>query len=196
MMATSFIVEVSFRWRCRQSYEESDGLEGERNDLVALVIGGQRHHGQLDVHAELELGRVILGQPAFDADHVLELHQADAERDEVLTDRALIRRAGREALRRPRDEGATPGQQHVRHLPGAALGAALLDGKGGGSALAAGASNEVGILVGPGRDLRRERYLLCRHTVDDNRKWRSRLERTGAVVQPAAGLGRLCAWRR
>jgi len=96
--------------------------------------------------------------------------QSAAERDEVLTDRALVRCARREALRRPRDEGATARQQHVRHLPGAALGAALLDGKGGGSALAAGASNELGILVGPGRDLRRERYLLCRHIVDDNRK--------------------------
>ena len=32
-----------------------------------------------------QLGRIVLGEPALDADHVVELHQADAERDEVLT---------------------------------------------------------------------------------------------------------------
>ena len=84
-----------------------------------------------------ELRRVVLGEPALDADHVVELHQADAERDEVLTRRALVRRARREALRRPRDEGAAPRQQHVGHLAGAALRAALLDGEGGGRTTAA-----------------------------------------------------------
>src|SRR6476620_12374012 len=123
-----------------------------------------------DLLAELELGRVVLGEPALDADHVVELHQADAERDEVLTRRALVWQPRGKALRRPRDEGAAPRQQHVRHFACAALRAALLDGKGGGPAVTAGASDELGVLVGPGRDLRRERDLLCRHAVDDNRK--------------------------
>src|SRR6476619_3811956 len=159
MMATSFVIDVSSLNR----------LEGERDDLVAVLVGGERDHGQLDLLAELELRRVVLGQPALDADHCVlpqaELHQADAERDEVLTRRAFVRCAGREALGGPRDEGAAPRQEHLGHLPGAALGAALLDGEGGGPALAAGASDELWILVGPGRDLRRERYLLCRHVV-------------------------------
>src|SRR2546423_3391587 len=116
MMATSFMLAVSFRRRCRQSYERSDGLEGERDDLVAFLVGGERHHGQLDVLAELQLGRIVLGEPTLDADHVIELHQTDTERDEVLTGRALVRGTWREALRCPRDEGAAPRQQHVGHV--------------------------------------------------------------------------------
>ena len=123
-----------------------------------------------DLLAELELGRVVLGEPALDADHVVELHKADAERDEVPTRRSLVRQPRGKALRRPRDEGAAPRQQHVRHFACTAPRAALLDGKGGGPAIAAGASDELWVLVGPGRDLRRERDLLCRHAVDDNRK--------------------------
>src|SRR6478672_3661897 len=176
MMATSFVIDVSSLNR----------LEGERDDLVAVLVGGERDHGQLDLLAELELRRVVLGQPALDADHVSELHQTDAEGDEVLTRRAFVRCAGREALGRPRDEGAVPRQQHIRHLPGAAPWAALLDGEGGCPALAAGASDELRILDRPGGDLRRERYLLCRHLVDDNRKWHSRLERTN---RPQRDLG-------
>ena len=38
-----------------------DPAEGERYELVALVVGGERHHRQLDLHAELELGRVVFG---------------------------------------------------------------------------------------------------------------------------------------
>ena len=34
--------------------------------------------------AELQFRGVVLGEPALDADHVVELNQADAERDEVL----------------------------------------------------------------------------------------------------------------
>src|SRR5215207_1222291 len=59
MMATSFISLILSR-----------PAEGERHKLVALDIGGERNHGQLDLHAELQLGGVVLGEPAFDADHV------------------------------------------------------------------------------------------------------------------------------
>src|SRR6476620_653538 len=131
-----------------------------------------------DLLAELELGRVVLGEPALDADHVVELHKADAERDEVPTRRSLVRQPRGKALRRPRDEGAAPRQQHVRHFARTALRAALLDAKGGRSAVTAGAVDELGVLVGPGRDLRGDRDLQWRRAVDDNRKWRSRLERT------------------
>jgi hypothetical protein len=34
--------------------------------------------------AELQFLRVVLGQPSLDAHHVIELHQAHPERDEVL----------------------------------------------------------------------------------------------------------------
>src|SRR4051794_2307591 len=79
MMATSFMRQSSL-----------DGFEGERDDLVAVVVSGERNHRQLDVHAELQLGRVVFGEPAFDTDDVLELNQPDAERHEVLTGCALV----------------------------------------------------------------------------------------------------------
>src|SRR6516162_4716516 len=63
MMATSLVISGSFL----------DRLEGEREDLVAVGVGGQRHHGELDLLAELQLARVVLGQPAFHSDHVTEL---------------------------------------------------------------------------------------------------------------------------
>src|SRR5262245_4584552 len=162
MMATSFIVDPLSGF---------DRLKRERDDLVAVLVGSERHHGQLDLLAELQSRRIVLGESALDANHCVlaqaELDQADAERDEVRTGRALVRSAGRETLGGPCDEGAAPRQEHLRHLAGTALGAALLDGKCGGSALGAGAADELWVLVGPGRDLGGERYLLCRHAVDD-----------------------------
>src|SRR6478736_4008564 len=129
MIATSFILFSVLPPAVPAIVGGSDGLEGERDDLVAVVVGGERHHGELDLLAELELGRVVLGEPALDADHVAELHKADAERDEVLTRRALVRQPRRKALRRPRDEGAAPRQQHVRHFACTALPAARWTGK-------------------------------------------------------------------
>src|SRR5690242_10304436 len=167
MMATSFVI-----------FSPLDRLERERDDLVALVVRGERDHRQFDLLAELQFGRVVFGETALDADHVLELHQADAERDEVLAGRPLVRRAGRESLRGPCDERAAAGQQHLGHLADTAFGAAPLDGKGGRAARTAGTPDELRILAGPGGDLRRKRYLLCCHAGDDNWKWHSRLERT------------------
>src|SRR6478735_7112000 len=168
MMATSLVTAESFLNR----------LEGEGDEFVALVVGGERNHGQLDVHAELQFLRIVLGQPALDADDVVELNEPDAERHEVLARRPLVRRPGRKALRRPRDEGAATRQVHVRHVAGTAPGAALLHRERGGAARRASATDQLRILVGPGRDLGRERLLLCRHPADTNRKWHSRLERT------------------
>src|ERR1700739_1621817 len=48
--------------------------EGERHDLVALVVGGERDHGQLDVHAELKLCRIVLGESPLDADPINSLY--------------------------------------------------------------------------------------------------------------------------
>ena len=111
--------------------------ERERDDLVAVVVGGERHHGQLDLHAELELLRVVLGQPALDPDDVVELDQADAEGHEVLARRPAYGAPGRkpwvvQATRVPRRGSSTSDM-----LAGAALGAALLGREGGGPATAA-----------------------------------------------------------
>src|SRR5512143_3318793 len=110
MIATSFMADSSL----------SQWPEGERHNLVALVVGVQRDHGQLDVHSELEPGRVVLGEPALDGDHVVELDEAHPERDEVLTGRPGVGRPGRKALRGPRVERALPRQQQLAHAGGAA----------------------------------------------------------------------------
>src|ERR1700744_492345 len=91
MMATSLLMSALL----------SDRLERERDDLVAVSVGGERHHGELDLLAELELGRVVLGQPALDSDNVTELDQADTERHEVVTGRPGVGSSGRETLGRP-----------------------------------------------------------------------------------------------
>src|SRR3954447_12475704 len=148
MMATSFMRQSSL-----------DRFQGERDDFVAVVVSGERNHRQLDVHAELQLGRVLFGEPAFDTDDVLELNQPDAERHEVLTGWALVWRPWREALRRPCHESSAPRQQHLRHLADTALRAAGLGGKRRGAAAAAAAADQLWILVGPGRNLRRQRLL-------------------------------------
>jgi len=66
MIATSFVIFGIL----------SGPARGERDDLAAIVVGGVRHHGQLDVHTELEFRRVVFGQAALDADDVPELNQA------------------------------------------------------------------------------------------------------------------------
>src|SRR4051795_8764034 len=105
MIATSFIVApgVSRRWR------RSGRLEGERHDLVALGVGGERDHGQRDVHTEPQLCRIALRETPLDADDVAELHQAHPERPEVRTGGADIGRARRESLRGPGDQPALAG---------------------------------------------------------------------------------------
>src|ERR1700761_7897558 len=88
-----------------------DRLERERDDLVAVSVGGERDHGELDVLSELQLGRIVFGQPALDPDHVTELNQTHPERHEVVTGRAGVRGSGWEALCGPRDQGSAAGQQ-------------------------------------------------------------------------------------
>src|SRR6476661_1394741 len=68
-MATSFVIFGIL----------SGPARGERDDLAAIVVGGVRHHGQLDVHTELEFRRVVFGQAALDADDVFQLYQPDTE---------------------------------------------------------------------------------------------------------------------
>src|SRR4051812_37618724 len=116
MMATSFVMCGIL----------SDRLEGEGDDFLTVVVGGERHHGQLDVLAELKLGGIILGQPALDANHVIELNKADAERNEILARRTLVRRTRGKALRCPGDECSSPGEQYFGHDRAAAFRAALL----------------------------------------------------------------------
>jgi len=66
--------------------------------------------------AELQFGRVVLGQPAFDSDNVTELDQAHTERHEILADWAGVRSSGREALGGPRHQGSAARQQQLAHL--------------------------------------------------------------------------------
>src|ERR1700756_2504614 len=114
MMATSLVISGSF-WvdggdplhpAPPRSRSPLDRLEGERDDLVAVSVGGKRDHGELDLPGALELGRVVLGHPALDSDHVTELDQADAKRHEVVTGRAGVGSSGREALGGPCHQGS------------------------------------------------------------------------------------------
>src|ERR1700712_464279 len=97
-------------------------LEREGDDLVAVGIGREWNHRQLDLHAERQLRRIVLGQPTLDPHHVTKLHQTHAERHEVLARRTYVGRTGRKALRRPRDDRPAPRQQNVAHVGLAALG--------------------------------------------------------------------------
>src|SRR6478735_9660328 len=113
MIATSFVIFGIL----------SGPARGERDDLAAIVVGGVRHHGQLDVHTELEFRRVVFGQAALDADDVFQLYQPDTEGNERLARGPPVWRTGREAPRRPRHEGSVPRQQQFRRIAGAARGA-------------------------------------------------------------------------
>src|SRR6185312_17384180 len=68
--------------------------EGERHNIVAVIVGGERDHGQLDVHAELKLLGIVFGEPALDANHVVELNEADPEGHEVVASGSCVRRPG------------------------------------------------------------------------------------------------------
>src|SRR6185312_15999418 len=74
MIATSFMRPTPS--------SRSDRREGERHDLVAFLVGGKRHHRQLEIHAEPQLFGIVLGEPALDPDHVAELNQPHTERHE------------------------------------------------------------------------------------------------------------------
>src|ERR1700722_3246198 len=143
MMATSLVISGSF----------CDRLERERDDLVAVGVGGERHHGQIDLLAELQLGGIVLGQPALDTDGVAELYQAHPERHEILAGGTGVGSPGRETLRGPSDDGALARQQQLAHLSATAAWAALLDGEGSGAAIATLTADQLRVLVRPGRDL-------------------------------------------
>src|SRR3954452_11984055 len=64
MMATSCISVLSFR-----------GCEGVDEDLGPVVLHAERHDDQLDVHPELQLARIALGQPGLDPHFVAELDE-------------------------------------------------------------------------------------------------------------------------
>ena len=68
MMATSFILGSS----ARRGAGVGDGREREGHDLVPFVVDVEGDDGELDVHAEAELGRVVLGEAGLDPHHVVE----------------------------------------------------------------------------------------------------------------------------
>src|ERR1700761_4859583 len=114
MMATSLVISGSF-WvdggdplhpAPPRSRSPLDRLERERDDLVAVGVGGKWHHGELDLLAELQFGRVVFGQPGLDPDDVAELHQTHPERYEILAGRTGEGSSGRETLGGPRHQGS------------------------------------------------------------------------------------------
>ncbi|OBI04035.1 DNA-binding protein [Mycobacterium sp. E2462] len=58
-------------------------------DFVPFGVGGQGHHGELHLLAELQSGRVVFGQSPLDAKHGFcpqaELDETDADGTEILT---------------------------------------------------------------------------------------------------------------
>src|SRR5271155_441858 len=160
MMATSLVISGS-SWvdggdpvhpAPPRSRSPLDRLESERDDLVAVCVAGKRHHGELDLLTELQLGRIVFGQPALNSDHVTELDQAHPERHEVLAGWTGVGSPGRETLGRPRDQGSAARQQELCHRRATAPGAKLLHREGGGAAVAASAADQLRIIVGPSRD--------------------------------------------
>src|SRR5262249_22644826 len=98
MIATSFI-------------SAPDRRERERHDLVAVAVDVEGDDLELDLHPEVELGRVALGEARLDAYDVVELHEADTEGHERLARRvAHVVDRRRKALRRPRHQRAATRQ--------------------------------------------------------------------------------------
>src|ERR1044072_1642793 len=64
MIATSFELLIDF------STLVPDRLESEGDGLGAVLVGGERQHRQLDLLAELQFRRVVLGEAALHADDV------------------------------------------------------------------------------------------------------------------------------
>ena len=93
------------------------GPERERHDLVAVVVGAERHHDQLHLHAERQHLGVGLREPGLDLHLAGQLDVADAERHERLAGRTGVRRRRRrEVLRRPRPQPAAPREELFFHL--------------------------------------------------------------------------------
>src|SRR5918994_1307011 len=120
---------------------DSHGLERVGDDLRAVVVGPERHDHELDLHAELEHGRVALGQAGLDPDLVAELHEPDAVGPEGLGRLAAgVGLLGQEVLGGPRPQRPPPGQQVAVETGGAAPPArGGVWGGGGGATRAPGA---------------------------------------------------------
>src|SRR5436190_13786306 len=73
MIATSFDMSVPL----------PDGRERERHDLVAVVVGVERHEHELHVHADLERRGVGLREPGLDLHLAGKLDVPHTERHEV-----------------------------------------------------------------------------------------------------------------
>src|SRR5262249_37479354 len=91
-----------------------DRSEGERHELVAILVGAERHEHELHGHADPQAVR--RGETRLDLHLVGELHVADAVRNESFTcGSGVWRRGGWELLGRPRPEPAARRQQVLRH---------------------------------------------------------------------------------
>src|SRR4029077_10742937 len=161
----------------------------ERDDLVAVSVGGKRHHGELDLLAELELGRVVLGQPALDSDYRVfsqtQLDQADAERHEIVPGRAGVGSSGREALGSPCHQGSAARQQQLTHLTATAARTPLLHWEGGGATVAASTADQLRAVIGPGGDVGGKCFLH-----------RAILQRSSVQRPEYCSLNRITAFRK
>src|SRR5689334_4004294 len=79
--ATSMLMSIS----C-----SGDGPERERHDLVAVVVGAERHEHQFHLHAVDERGGVALGETRLHLHLARELDVPHAERHEVLAARPRV----------------------------------------------------------------------------------------------------------
>src|SRR5437867_3675061 len=96
-----------------------DRSERERHDLVAIIVGAERHHDQLHLHPLLELLGVALGEARLHLHLARQLHVPDRERRVLLPRRPRVRGRRRlEVLGRPRPQPSLPREQMVLHLGG------------------------------------------------------------------------------
>ena len=102
--------------------------EPEGQDLGTILVDEERDHHELDLGAETELGRVVLGEPRLDAHFVAELDEADAERREGRASGERL--LGRELLCRPAHQRPPAGKQALRHVGTAAARAVRLPREG------------------------------------------------------------------
>src|SRR5437762_6222241 len=81
-IATSMCCPLLLRARSRRRVASADGPEREGHDLVAVIVGAERQHHELHLHADAECLRISLREACLHLHLTVELDVSHAERDE------------------------------------------------------------------------------------------------------------------
>src|SRR5262245_8266861 len=165
-----------------------DGSERERHDLVAIIVGAERHHDELHLHPLHELLGVVLGEAGLHLHLARQLHVPDCERRVVLPRRPRVRRRRRlEVLGRPRPQPAVTREQVVLHLGGRVAGAGRLPREGDDAAPRALAADQLRLIRRPREQALGHGYL--RHDCFPTFSASARALNSSFITLPVALIG-------